>query len=298
VIFALVNSGGITLAATLFIRLAATAARAGVVVHAAIGDAILIILVLSVIHVGAVAAATTAARHAEGNKATAAATAAFLFTLAIAAATAATATGHAAAAFLVGFTSNVAAGAVLRKLVKLCQTLGVLARIPNHAEQNLSLLHIGQIVSQVFIIIAQLHFIVNGKLNPFAKARGFLNANLANAVAAAGKLPQNLLQQSVMAALVQAELAEHLFIHLALGMLHHAAVKQLRLAGAQHNLLKNILHAQGAVGALAIVVKRNITTGTQSIGHNMDLLFLSMEYSYYSVCFSRPEVLVPNQLAI
>ena len=77
--FALVNSGGITLAATLFIRLAATAARAGVVVHAAIGDAILIILVLSVIHVGAVAAATTAARHAEGNKATAAATAAFYY---------------------------------------------------------------------------------------------------------------------------------------------------------------------------------------------------------------------------
>ena len=82
-----------------------------------------------------------------------------------------------------------------------------------------------------------------------------------------------------MTAFVQAELAEHLFVDLALRVIHHAAIEQLGLSGSHHRFGKNILHALAAGLALTIRVKRFLLTQTKFSGHNMDLLFLSMEYS-------------------
>ena len=135
-------------------RLVATGAGAGVVVHAAIGDAIFLFLVLC--GLGALRRAI-AARNIERDAATAHHAAAFLFIILIvaAAATAARHTGHAAiAAVVIGISGHVTAGAVLGKFIKLSQTLGMTARITNHTEQHLALLHIRQIISQIFIIIA------------------------------------------------------------------------------------------------------------------------------------------------
>lgn len=260
--FTFINPGRVALAASLFVRFMAAGAGAGIVVHAAIGDAILIVLVFfrlnalgRTVAAGNIERYTTAAHHA----------ALFLFIVIIAAATpTAAATGHTrhAAAAIICIAGHVAASTFLSKFIKFCQTFRMPTRISNHAEQNLSLLHIRQIISQVFIIIAQLHFIINSNFKPLAEAFWFFNTNLANAIALTSQLTQNLLKQGIVPALVHAELAEHLFIHLTLGGVHHAAIEQLCLSGAQHHIFKNIFHAKRPIGTLTIVVKRNITTST------------------------------------
>ena len=130
--FALVNSGRVALAASLLVRFMAAGAGACIVVHAAIGDAILIIFVL--IRLNAVGG-TVAAGNIERYAAAAHHAAFFLFII-ITAAAAATAghTRHAAAAVVVGIAGHVAAGAILREFIQLRQTLRMLARISNHAE--------------------------------------------------------------------------------------------------------------------------------------------------------------------
>ena len=189
----------------------------------------------------------------------------------------ATAVGHTAtvtaavviaAAVFGALAGHITAGTILRKLVQLCQTLGVVTRILNHTEQNLALGHITQVAGQILIIVAHLHLVIDGHLNGLAETLRLLNANLAHAETFAGQLSQNLLQEGIMAAFIQAETAEHLFIDLTLGLLHHTAVEQLSLSGPHHHIIKNILHSQIAALTLAIVIKRLILAHTQFSGHN------------------------------
>lgn len=262
----------------------------GVVVHAAPGNAA-IILILFFLGLGRIA---VTAVKADGDTATATAVAVVIAapavivviiviapTAAVIIAAAATAIAAAAVTAIIAAvtaviclgTRYVAAGAILGKFIQLCQTLGVAARILDHAEQHLTLLHIAEIARQVLIIVTHLHLIIDRYLDSTAKALGLLDADLAHAEALTGQLAQDLLQQGVMTALIQAETTEHFFIYLTLSMLHQTAVIQLGFPRPHHHFLKNILDPHRTVAlTLTIVIKRYFLAATKSSGHNMDLL--------------------------